>query len=131
MEKLEQKLYSCQQALSALEEAIHLPFSVIVRDASIQRFEYTFESLWKLIKSYLAEYEGILCNSPKSCFRESSSVGLLSETEAETCLVMTDDRNLTSHTYLEVLAEAIYGNLPTYVALMQTLLTRIRDRVEQ
>ena len=131
MEKLNQKLYSCQQALSTLAEAVQLPFSVIVRDASIQRFEYSFESLWKLLKAYLAHHEGILCNSPKSCFREALAVGLLSVAETETCLIMTDDRNLTSHTYLEPVAEKIYQKLPDYLAVMQLLSTNIQARVEE
>lgn len=131
MAKLEQKLHVCQWAVATLDEALGMPFSVIVRDACIQRFEYTFESLWKLLKAYLVQYEGILCNSPKSCFREALSVGLLAETATATCLVMTDDRNLTSHTYLEVVAEAIYRKLPAYLTVMETLLSQIQLRLDQ
>jgi len=131
VEKLDQKLLSCQQALATLSEGVHMPFSVIVRDACIQRFEYSFESLWKLLKAYLAQHEGILSNSPKSCFRDALAVGLLSVTETETCLIMTDDRNLTSHTYLEPVAEKIYQKLPDYLAVMQLLLTHIQVRAEE
>jgi nucleotidyltransferase substrate binding protein (TIGR01987 family) len=126
VEKLNQKISSCQQALATLAEAVQMPFSMIVRDACIQRFEYSFESLWKLLKVYLAQHEGLLCNSPKSCFREALAVGLLGVTETETCLIMTDDRNLTSHTYLEPVAEAIYQKLPGYLEVMQGLLTNIQ-----
>lgn len=55
------------KALDSLAEALRMPFSLIVRDASIQRFEYTFESVWKLLKAYLGVLEGIACNSPKQC----------------------------------------------------------------
>ncbi len=131
MRRLNDRLTSCQRAISTLDEILHLPVSVIVRDASIQRFEYSFESLWKLLKAYLSEYEGIVCNSPKRCFREALKMGLLSVREAETCLIMTDDRNLTSHTYIEAVAEAIYGKLPSYLEVMNRLLASIRARVEQ
>ena len=57
-------------------------------------------------------------------------MGLLNKAEAETCLVMTDDRNLTSHTYLETVAEAIYRKLPAYLAVMQALLANIQQRIE-
>ena len=130
MEKLEQKLRSCQRAVATLDEAVNMPFSVIVRDASIQRFEYSFESLWKLLKAYLEQHEGIICNSPKRCFREGFQVGLLSVEETETCLVMTDDRNLTSHTYIEAVAEAIYRKLPTYLAVMRMLLANVQAQTE-
>ncbi len=78
MEKLKERLQSCVAALETLDEALRLPFSVIVRDAALQRFEYSFESTWKLLKSYLEMYEGVVCNSPKSCFREAFLAGLFS-----------------------------------------------------
>jgi len=55
VEKLRQRLKSCKNALDTLDEALQMPFSVIVRDGSIQRFEYSFESTWKLLKRYLAQ----------------------------------------------------------------------------
>ncbi len=77
MAKLKERMGSCQRALATLDEIVNMPFSLIVRDASIQRFEYSFESLWKLLKVYLDRYEGLVCNSPKQCFREGLKVGLL------------------------------------------------------
>jgi len=131
MEKLNERLQSCEAALATLDEALRLPFSVIVRDAAIQRFEYSFESTWKLLKGHLEAQEGIVCNSPKGCFREALQTGLLSRAETETCLIMTDDRNLTSHTYLELLAERIYAQLPAYLMVMQSLAKQIAARIER
>lgn len=131
MKGLNERLASCRRAVSTLDEVLQMEISIIVRDASIQRFEYSFESLWKLLKAYLDQYEGIVCNSPKRCFREALKVGLLSVQEAETCLVMTDDRNLTSHTYIEAVAEAIYGKIPSYLNVMNSLLANIQVRIEQ
>lgn len=51
--------------------------------------------------------------------------------EAETCLIMTDDRNLTSHTYIEAVADAIYGKLPSYLDVMNSLLGKIQAQVQQ
>ncbi len=130
MEKLEQRIKSCQQALATLDEALQMPFSVIVRDGSIQRFEYSFESTWKLLKLYLKQYEGLVCNSPKQCFRATFNVGLCSAGEAETALAMTDDRNLTSHTYIEDIAASIYLKLPNYATLMKNLLQRVMRRMD-
>ena len=130
MEQLKGKLASCQRALNTLNEILSIPFSIIVRDASIQRFEYSFESLWRLLKVYLKQYEGLVCNSPKECFREGLKVGLLSVEETEICLVMTDDRNLTSHTYIESIADAIYRKLPSYMTVMKSLLKSIQGHME-
>jgi nucleotidyltransferase substrate binding protein (TIGR01987 family) len=130
MEKLSDRLASCRRAIATLDEILQTPANVIVRDASIQRFEYSFESLWKLLKAYLDQQEGIVCNSPKACFREALKVGLLSAADVEACLVMTDDRNLTSHTYIEAVAEAIYSKLPMYRDIMERLLAGIQARIE-
>ena len=130
MEQLKERLESARRALDSLEEALTMPFSVVVRDASIQRFEYSFESLWKLLKAYLQAVEGIVCNSPKQCFREALKVGLLSVEETEVALTMTDDRNLTSHTYIEAIAAAIHGKLKAYHGVMRRLWKNLRARAE-
>jgi hypothetical protein len=43
MEKIEALARDTQKALDTFEEILNEPFSVIVRDAAIQRFEYSFE----------------------------------------------------------------------------------------
>jgi len=129
MEKLKRRLLESEKALATLEEILHAQYSKIVRDATVQRFEYTFEVTWKLVREYLLQKEGIVCNSPKSCFREAFSVGLLNEDEATSCLQMTDARNLTSHTYNEEISELIYKGTRHYWKLMKMLFDRIKERV--
>ncbi len=131
MEKLARRIKEAENALDTLREVLREPYSVIVRDATIQRFEYTFEIFWKLMKEYLYAHEGIECNSPKSCFREALSVGILSEERTITCLEMTDDRNLTSHTYVEEVAESIYEKIRDYYELMDTIFDHIRKKLEE
>jgi nucleotidyltransferase substrate binding protein (TIGR01987 family) len=130
VEQLRDRLESASKALDSLAEALRMPLSVIVRDASIQRFEYTFESVWKLLKAYLGVLEGIACNSPKQCFRQALKAGLLSVEDTEVCLTMTDDRNLTAHTYIEAVAVAIHRRLPEYHTVMHGLVAGIRTRAE-
>ena len=77
MERLKLRYHELTKALNTLEQILKEPFSIIVRDASIQRFEYTFEALWKYLKHYLQEKEGRICNSPKSVFREIFSIGFI------------------------------------------------------
>ena len=81
MERLMIKYRDAVNAARTLGDILKEPFSVIVRDATIQRFEYTFEALWKFLKEYLSDHEGIISNSPKSCFREIFSLGILGEGE--------------------------------------------------
>jgi nucleotidyltransferase substrate binding protein (TIGR01987 family) len=128
MNLLPKKLSDARQALKTLEEALNEDYSALVRDASIQRFEYTVEAVWKCLQVYLREKDGIECYSPKSCFREAGAAGLLKEEDVVTGLEMIDDRNLTAHTYHEELAEKIFRRLSSYSRIMEELLAAMGSR---
>jgi len=130
MERLMLKHKDAMRALATLEEITTEQFTIIVRDATIQRFEYTFEALWKFVKEYLKEHEGIHVNSPKACFRSLLSNGLLTEEETNKCLEMTDRRNDTSHTYKETVAEIIFGRInDDYVMLIEEVLRKLSHQL--
>lgn len=124
MERLKLARENAHHALETLEQILTEPVSTIVRDASIQRFEYTFETVWKLLKVYLLEIQGIDAGSPKACFREAFKVGILTQEQTEQGMKMTDDRNLTSHTYIEAVAAAVYSRIHIYAGLMRLLLEK-------
>lgn len=119
MGELEKKFDSATKALRTFEEVLGEPYSKIVRDAAIQRFEYSFEISWKTLQTYLKEKEGIVANSPKSAFREALPTDILSANEVELALKMTDDRNLTTHTYHEEVAQQIFESLSDYFGLLK------------
>jgi hypothetical protein len=48
MERIIERLQVVRRALSTLQELTNKPeLTVVERDAAIQRFEYTFEAIWK------------------------------------------------------------------------------------
>lgn len=97
--------------LQRLQEAVELPCSAVVRDAVIQRFEFTFELLWKSLQLYL-QHLGYEANSPRRVLREAFEAGLIAnDEEGDSWMAMLEDRNLTSHTYDEALAEAVYQRI--------------------
>jgi len=51
------------------ELPLHQDASDIVRDAAIQRFEYTFEAVWQAMQLFLREEEGFEIGSPKGAIR--------------------------------------------------------------
>jgi nucleotidyltransferase substrate binding protein (TIGR01987 family) len=128
MERLSERVKTAEKALVTFEEVmlIHNP-SLIERDASIQRFEFTFEAIWKTAKDFLFKMEGIDVGSPKSVIRACREVGLFNDAQTIDALQMTNDRNLTVHTYNETLAVAIYSRLPDYVLLMRYWLEGIKS----
>jgi nucleotidyltransferase substrate binding protein (TIGR01987 family) len=127
---MKQRLKVSYRALATLDEVLAIPSPTrIERDASIQRFEYTFETVWKTAKQYLLDYEGLDIGSPKGVIRSSLSVGLFDDVEAALALEMVDDRNLSVHTYNEALAEMIFGRLFKYAVLMKKWLDEVNKRI--
>jgi nucleotidyltransferase substrate binding protein (TIGR01987 family) len=129
MERLRERLAVARRALATLSELVgETDVSPVVRDAAIQRFEYTYETLWKAAQRFLMVVEGVQTESPKQAIRESRSVALLDSAAARNALAMADDRNLTAHTYNEALAEAIYNRLGGYSQLMDQWLRAMEER---
>jgi nucleotidyltransferase substrate binding protein (TIGR01987 family) len=128
MERLKERLNITRQALSAFQEILQTPFSKIVRDAAIQRFEFTLEAVWKLAQRYLYLHDGLDLGSPKTVFRGCFQTKLMDETETSLLLQAVSDRNLTVHTYNEELAMEIYRNLSLYLPLFLKLYTTIEQQ---
>ncbi|MCX7692570.1 nucleotidyltransferase substrate binding protein [Tepidimonas taiwanensis] len=124
-DRLTRRLDVARRALVSLQALAQEPPSPIIRDASIQRFEYTFEAIWKAAQAVLRDRFGVELASPKPIIRASLENGLLDEEEARLALAMVDHRNLTAHTYDEALADEIFAALPRYRSLMQVWLERL------
>lgn len=67
--------------------------TAVVRDAAIQRFEYTVETTWKACQRYLRVVHGMACGSPKGCIRSAREAGVLTDGETVAALKMIDERN--------------------------------------
>lgn len=129
MERLNERIDAAERAVGRLNEALRRPDpGDIERDAAIQRFEFTFETVWKAAQACLQTIEGVDAASPKSVIRACREIGLLDATDAVLALRMADDRNLTVHTYNESLAEQIYSRIPAYHRLLTDWLTAIAAR---
>lgn len=96
---------------SRLAEAVAQTGSPLIRDATIQRFEFTFEIIWKTLKLYL-ERQGYECGGPRPTLKRAFAENLInSPEEADTWLRMLEDRNLTTHAYDEALASRIHDHI--------------------
>jgi nucleotidyltransferase substrate binding protein (TIGR01987 family) len=96
-----------QRALAALQEAVQAPMDAqgLLRDATIQRFEFTIELFWKFLKQVLYQ-TGRDVSLPRQILQEAYRAGWLQD--ETTWLAMLQARNLTSHTYLESLAVSVH-----------------------
>ena len=120
-----------QRALASLEELASKysenQTDVILRDAMIQRFEYSTEAFWKYLKAFLSIEHNLSANSPREVIRTGLTAKLYSEEISKELLQMLDDRNLTSHTYVEELAESIAGGIPSYCTVMQNTMNQLSN----
>lgn len=134
-----QRLSSYNKALQRLNKAVHVierqlsnqtnDVDDLLKEGLIQRFEYTFELAWKVMKDY-AEYQGIAdIKGPRDAIREANKMNLIRNPES--WMDMLQSRNLISHTYDEETSENIYngiirlyeGMLNAFEKLMESLKT--------
>lgn len=116
MEQLRQRKKILLKVLSTLETSLlkfgdTLPsnqYYMELRDSVIQRFEYSIDNFWKFLKLYLEiKYGGEIAKSPKAVLQQASDMLILTPEEVKIFAKMITDRNLTSHTYNEDLADEI------------------------
>lgn len=124
MSKLEANLSQFKKAINRLEDVLKQEKNEFMRDSAIQRFEFTFDLVWKTIKTYLEENKGVICKSPKGCFKDAYEQGIIEYDEF--WMEMTDARNRTVHTYEEIIAEEIYDLLPKTLKYFQDLLDKLK-----
>jgi nucleotidyltransferase substrate binding protein (TIGR01987 family) len=131
-DKLNKIKYNQQQfihALQTLREAIHEKhMNVYVRDATIQRFEYTYETAWKLMKAIFT-YKNVKLYFVSDIFKQALMLQWI--TFHDVWENMIEDRNLTSHTYKERTAEQVYHAIcQQYFPAFQYFETKIKEVIE-
>ena len=117
-----------RRSAARLAEAVAEPETELVRDATIQRFEFTFEAVWKALKLYL-EHQGHECGGPRPTLKKAFAEKLIATPEeADRWLAMLDDRNLTSHAYDEAVAARIYLHIvENYAGLLASMAAQIEQ----
>lgn len=81
----------------------------MIKEGLIQRFEYTHELAWNVMKDY-AEYQGNSnVGGSRDATREAFQLNLI--TNGHIWMDMISSRNKTSHTYNEITANEIYAKI--------------------
>ena len=127
-ERFAERQADVRASTSRLAEAVAQPKSERIRDATIQRFKFTFEVIWKTMKLYL-ERQGYECGGSRSTLKKAFAENLIpTPEEADRRLQMLEDRNLTTHAYDEMLARQIYGHIVQhYASLLLAMGNRLQN----
>ena len=116
-----------EKALARLHEVLAQPENEFIRDATIQRFEFTFEAAWKAMYRWLRVRGVDLDEDAYSTIPEAFKRRLI--TEEKRWGEMRKYRNLTSRTYhqplaIEVVAFVRADGVTALDALAQALRAR-------
>lgn len=121
-------IQSLIQAKKSLETALlEKTTNEYIRDATIQRFEYTFELTWKTLKRFLKQ-QGVLVASPKETLRAAFQEQWIQN--LENWFELLEARNETVHTYNHAKADEVYEVAKKFPPLLNALLIKISNLKE-
>ena len=124
VDKLKQSVKYIQKNFNtekSLEDEI---LDEMIKEGLIQRFEYTHELAWNVMKDY-AEYQGNAnIGGSRDASREAFQLKLI--TNGHIWMDMITSRNKTSHTYNEETANEIYDKIlkeyyPAFIEFKDTM----------
>ena len=127
--KLEQAVTYIKNDLVKTEELNQKSFIIldeIIKEGLIQRFEYTHELAWNVMKDYF-EYQGnTSITGSRDATRESFQKGLIEN--GEEWMEMIKSRNQSSHTYNQDTATEINNKIKnSYYSLFQLFLIKMES----
>lgn len=115
----------------AMQRSTDSPLDLELRDACIQRFEYTYELANKMLKRFLE------CSQPSIAIIDQLTYRDLLRLAAETGLIdnvedwflFREARNKTSHAYDESKAIEVFSHIPKFIICVKTLINNLESKI--
>ncbi len=125
----QQRFANFNRALAKLEAAVKgqepESLSELEKEGLIQRFEYTHELAWSVMKDYLSYQGNTLIGGSRDATREAFKIDLIED--GEMWMDMIKSRNQSAHTYNEETVEDIFQKV---VADYHALLVVFQQKME-
>ena len=129
-DRFNQALTAFTKARARLHEVLQQDENEFMRDAVIQRFEFTFETAWKAAYRWLRDRGEPVNESAHSVLPRALANGLILDAAGWDELRLR--RNQTSHTYDESLALDVSAFVRARApALFDELLQQLRNRANE
>ncbi len=121
---------ACASLVEAVDRSKKEENDSIVRDAVIQRFEYSYELAWKMLRRQLEvdseNPEQIDQMSYRELLRDAAEKGLLEEVDQ--WIEFRQQRNISSHTYNEDKAISVYNTALLFVTELKKLVMVLEQK---
>lgn len=118
-------------AINRLQEAVDHPelgTNAFIQDALMQRFEFSIEFFWKILKKILM-HEGIEATIPRDIFAKAFQFSLI--VDENIWIEMIEARNTISHIYDQDEARRIAEKIKTiYFPIMNAAYQNLQKRVD-
>ncbi|QQR63082.1 nucleotidyltransferase substrate binding protein [bacterium] len=117
---------SLGNAIDRLTEVMSHPDvhnNTFMRDAAIQRFEFTIELFWKILKKILF-YEKIEATTPRDTLSKAYQYKFIDDEVV--WLDMLDSGNNTSHAYKEEEAQIIFERIKSYMPVFEATYQKLK-----
>ena len=114
-----------KKAIDTLREALQKNSpSELERDGIIQRFEYTFELAWKMIRKVLITMgRSDVSASPRPIIRDAKEEGLIGDVEK--WFFFLEARNPSTHIYNQKEAQSVHKAAKEFLPFAEKLLTKL------
>ncbi len=135
---MENRLIDFKKALDDFEYLVNLDLDALaltmdaklldaIKNGMAQKFEYSIELSWKLIKLYLLKNDGLDTKSPKQSVKSFYLTGYIDEPAYLNLISMVDDRNKLSHIYSEEEFNQIILRFRDYLNTLQSVMKVIES----
>ena len=124
----QQRFANFKKAMQQLHNAVELSqqraLSYLEKQGAIKAFEFTHELAWNVFKDYLQDQGFQHINGSKDATRAAFKIGLIAD--GEQWMAMIQSRNLSTHTYNQVIAEQLMETIikhyfPLFVELQSEM----------
>ncbi len=128
MEEKKNSFKALADAIDRLEEALLFDDTISIKsDAVIQRFEFSIELFWKVLKKILATQE-VEVFTPREVMQKAYQAKLIDDENAWVC--MLKDRNATLHVYSENDAYEIFKRIEhEYFKVMKNTYAKLKNEL--
>jgi len=126
---------SLERSVTSYKTEIEGEYKEVLRDSSIQRFEYVFEFSHKILRRYLSWHipmpqVRVSELSFAELVRTANEHGLFTESY-EVWSNYRKMRNITSHTYNEDAAEQVLEIIPAFLEEVKKFLSKMQANLER